>query len=204
VPGNQAPRGRLGIPRTVNIYENYPLWVTLFTALGFSVELSSPSSNDLFFRSYETIPSQTVCYPAKLAHGHILDLIERKTGNIFFPCLPNERQEFSTQSGTYNCPVVVGYPELLAKNIGALQKNGINLIHDFLPLDREALAKRLHVLPFFADILITELEMAVEAGFNEQDRFKEDMRMAGERTLAALEKSGGGRRHCSCRASLPY
>ena len=152
LPEDRAKRGAVGIPRTLNMYENYPLWFTLFTALGFRVELSSPSSKELFFRCYETIPSQTVCYPAKLAHGHILDLIGRGTKQIFFPCLPNERLDFATQSGTYNCPVVIGYPELLARNIGALQKSGIILIHDFLPLDRDALAKRLRALPFFADI----------------------------------------------------
>ncbi|MDR2744492.1 MAG: acyl-CoA dehydratase activase-related protein [Desulfovibrio sp.] len=191
LPEERAKRGTIGIPRTLNIYENYPLWFTLFTTLGFRVELSSPSSKELFFRGYETIPSQTVCYPAKLAHGHILDLIERKTKQIFFPCLPNERLDFATQSGTYNCPVVIGYPELLAKNIGSLQKSGINLIHDFLPLDRDALAKRLRALPLFADIPIPELENAVGAGFRELDHFKEDMRMAGERALAALEQTGG-------------
>ncbi|MDR2574226.1 MAG: 2-hydroxyacyl-CoA dehydratase [Desulfovibrio sp.] len=187
----QAKRGRLGIPRTLNIYENYPLWFTLFTALGFRVELSAPSSKELFFRGYETIPSQTVCYPAKFAHGHILDLIEGGAERIFFPCLPNERLDFSSQSGTYNCPVVIGYPELLAKNIGMLRKKGITFIHDFLPLDREALARRLCALPFFADISLQEMEHAVKAGFGEMDRFKEDMRMAGERTLAELERTGG-------------
>jgi predicted CoA-substrate-specific enzyme activase len=191
LPEERAKRGAIGIPRALNIYENYPLWFTLFTRLGFRVELSSPSSKELFFRGYETIPSQTVCYPAKLAHGHILDLIGRGAKRIFFPCLPNERQDFATQAGTYNCPVVIGYPELLAKNIGALQKSGIDLIHDFLPLDRDALTKRLHALPLFADIPISELEDAVEAGFRELDHFKEDMRMAGERTLAALEQTGG-------------
>ncbi|MDR1778013.1 MAG: acyl-CoA dehydratase activase-related protein [Desulfovibrio sp.] len=191
LPESRAKRGSIGIPRILNIYENYPLWFTLFTMLGFRVELSSPSSKDLYFRGYETIPSQTVCYPAKLAHGHILDLAERGIKRIFYPCLPNERRDFNSQAGTYNCPVVIGYPELLAKNIGALQKRGITLVHDFLPLDREALPKRLRTLPLFADIPANELERAVDAGFKEWDRYKEDMRMAGERTLAALEQSGG-------------
>ncbi|MDR2727430.1 MAG: acyl-CoA dehydratase activase-related protein, partial [Deltaproteobacteria bacterium] len=102
LPADQAPRGTIGIPRCLNIYENYPLWFTLFTTLGFRVELSSPSSRELFFRGYRTIPSQTVCYPAKLAHGHILDLLDRKVDCIFYPCIQQELREFKGQDGTYN------------------------------------------------------------------------------------------------------
>ncbi|MDR2819643.1 MAG: 2-hydroxyacyl-CoA dehydratase [Desulfovibrio sp.] len=187
---DQARRGTIGIPRALNVYENYPLWFTLLTTLGFRVILSSESSKDLFFRGYETIPSQTVCYPAKLAHGHILDLIERGVDTIFYPCLPNERQEFDTQAGTFNCPVVIGYPELLAKNINALRKNNIVYIHPFLPLDKGALAKRLCAVPFFADIPAIEMETAVQDGFLELERFREDMRLTGEKALATLEKTG--------------
>ncbi|MDR2850795.1 MAG: 2-hydroxyacyl-CoA dehydratase [Desulfovibrio sp.] len=191
LPENRAKRGVIGIPRTLNIYENYPLWFTLFTTLGFRVELSTESSKDLFFHGYETIPSQTVCYPAKLAHGHILDLIERRIHTIFYPCLPNERQVFDTQTDTYNCPVVIGYPELLAKNISALQKDNITFIHPFLPMDKGALGKRLCAVPFFAGIFATEMEEAVQAAFLEFERFSEDMRLAGEKALATLEQTGG-------------
>ncbi len=187
----KARRGSIGIPRALNIYENYPLWFTLFTSLGFRVELSAPSSKELFFKGYETIPSQTVCYPAKLAHGHLLDLIERGVDHIFFPCVPFERREFDTQANSFNCPVVIGYPELLANNISALQENGTKLIHQFLPLDRKILAKRLRDIPLFSGIASAELERAVEAGFDEMERCKEDLRQAGEKVLTDLEKSGG-------------
>ncbi len=187
----RGSRGTVGIPRALNIYENYPLWHTLFTRLGFRVVLSSPSSKDVFFKGYETIPSQTVCYPAKLAHGHVLDLVERGVDYIFFPCLPLEQRDFASQAGTYNCPVVIGYPELLAKNISALQESGIPFIHQFLPLDRKSLAKRLGDIPLFSDIFFTELEEAVEIAFAEMERFKEDMRRAGEQVLTKLEESGG-------------
>ena len=189
LPCEQARRGVMGIPRTLNIYENYPLWFTTLTALGFRVELSAPSSKELFFQGYGTIPSQTVCYPAKLAHGHILDLIERKVDCIFFPCLPLEQRDFLSQAGNYNCPVVIGYPELLARNISELQEGKIPLIHQFLPLAEGFLAKRLRDIPQFADIPASELEEAVRLGFAEMERFKADIRAAGEKALAILTAS---------------
>ncbi|MDR2605009.1 MAG: 2-hydroxyacyl-CoA dehydratase [Desulfovibrio sp.] len=183
LPREEARRGVVGIPRALNIYENYPIWFTIFTRLGFRVELSSPSSKELFFKGYGTIPSQTVCYPAKLAHGHILDLIERGVGWIFFPCLPFEQKNFSTQAANFNCPVVIGYPELLAKNISALQDANIPFFHHFLPLDKNVLAKRLRHIPLFADIPLFELDAAVRAGFAEMDAYKDDIRKAGEDAL---------------------
>ncbi|MDR2801274.1 MAG: acyl-CoA dehydratase activase-related protein, partial [Desulfovibrio sp.] len=190
LPREKAWRGTLGIPRALNVFENYPLWFTLFTRLGFRVVLSSPSSKELFFKGYGTIPSQTVCYPAKLAHGHILDLIERKVDSIFFPCLPFEQKNFSTQTGNFNCPVVIGYPELLAKNIGELAEAKIPFIHHFLPLDRAVLAKRLRHIPLFADIPPFELESAVLAGFREMQAYNEDIAQAGEKALLELHESG--------------
>ena len=185
----QARRGFIGIPRALNIFENYPLWFTLFTRLGYRVELSSPSSKELFFKGYGTIPSQTVCYPAKLAHGHILDLIERGVDAIFFPCLPFEQKNFSTQAGNFNCPVVIGYPELLAKNISELNSSGTVLLHQFLPLDKKMLARRLKQISFFASISLLELEAAVRAGFAEMEAYKADIRKAGEEALKELHES---------------
>jgi predicted CoA-substrate-specific enzyme activase len=190
LPVEKARRGVVGIPRTLNIFENYPLWFTIFTRLGFRVELSSPSSKDLFFKGYGTIPSQTVCYPAKLAHGHILDLIERRVGWIFFPCLPFEQKNFSTQAANFNCPVVIGYPELLAKNISDLKDAEIPLYHHFLPLDRNVLAKRLRHIPLFADIPLFELEAVVRAGFDEMENYKNDIRKAGEAALKDIHDNG--------------
>ncbi len=186
----KAARGLMGLPRALNIYENFPLWFTMLTELGFRVELSSPSSKDLFYKGYGTIPSQTVCYPAKLAHGHILDLIERGVKNIFYPCLPREEKNLSSPDASFNCPVVIGYPELLDKNVDGLSENGVNLIHQFLPMDRQSLAKRLIDIPIFQDIPLMELEGAVKAGFEEMDRYHEDIRRAGERALAELSASG--------------
>ncbi len=186
----QARRGSVGIPRTLNIYENYPLWFTLFTKLGFRVELSAPSSKDLFYTGYGTIPSQTVCYPAKLAHGHILDLVDKRPDAIFFPCLPFEIMEFSSQANHYNCPVVIGYPELLAKNVSLLEHSGIPFHHAFLPLSPEHLPRRLVDIPLFADIPLEELRAAVRMAFAEQAAFKADVARHGELALRELHEAG--------------
>ena len=186
----EAQRGTIGIPRALNMYENYPLWFTLLTRLGFRVELSAPSSKKLYYKGHDTIPSQTVCYPAKLAHGHLFDLLEKGVKNIFFPCIPYEQRNFASQDGTFNCPVVIGYPELLVNNMSALKKNGVNFIHEFLPLDEAILPRRLQAIPLFADILMTELEDAVRAGFSAMKAFQDDVRKAGEALVADLMASG--------------
>ena len=187
---SQAKRGVIGIPRALNIYENYPLWFTLFTTLGYRVVLSSPTSKQLFFKGFESIPSQTVCYPAKLAHGHIVDLVEQGVDAIFFPCITFERKDFATQTNNYNCPVVTGYPELLARNVPELAKAKIPIIHDFLPLDKEMLGMRLRSTPFFSRITAHTMDHAVRRGFNAMDAFKNDMRTQGEEVLKQLKESG--------------
>ncbi|MDL2209440.1 2-hydroxyacyl-CoA dehydratase [Desulfovibrio sp. OttesenSCG-928-O18] len=190
LPKEKAKRGVIGIPRTLNMYENYPLWFTIFTMLGYRVELSSPTSKELFFKGYESIPSQTVCYPAKLAHGHIVDLVERGVDAIFYPCITFEQRDFPTQTNNYNCPVVTGYPELLARNVPELVKSGIPLIHAFLPLDRDMLGQRLRDIPFFARIPNHTLDHVVRRGFDAMEEFKNDVRAEGERTLKKLKENG--------------
>ena len=186
----KAPRGTVGIPRALNMYENYPLWFTLLTHLGFRVELSAPSSKKMFFAGYGSIPSQTVCYPAKMAHGHIMDLIARNVDYIFFPCIPREQKEFASQADCYNCPVVTGYPEVLAKNISELGEKGIPFFAPFLPLDEKILARRLKAVPLFAGFSALQLRMAVKRAFVELRRFKKDIRRAGEEAVEKLRQSG--------------
>ncbi len=186
----KAPRGSIGIPRALNIYDNYPLWFTIFTELGFRVELSAASSKEIFFKGYSTIPSQTVCYPAKLTHGHVLDLVEKGVDAIFFPCLQREIKDFSSQDDHYNCPVVIGYPELLANNVSILRSSGIPFIHSFLPMQKDALARRLHEIPQFAHISQKDIEKAVRQGFTALEAYKLDMRKAGEEALTTLREKG--------------
>ena len=186
----KAPRGTVGIPRALNMYENYPLWFTLLTHLGFRVELSAPSSKKMFFAGYGSIPSQTVCYPAKMAHGHIMDLIAKNVDYIFFPCIPREQKEFASQADCYNCPVVTGYPEVLAKNISELGEKGIPFFAPFLPLDEKILARRLKAVPLFAGFSALQLRMAVKRAFVELRRFKKDIRRAGEEAVEKLRQNG--------------
>ena len=186
----KAPRGTVGIPRALNMYENYPLWFTLLTHLGFRVELSAPSSKKMFFDGYGSIPSQTVCYPAKMAHGHIMDLIAKNVDYIFFPCIPREQKEFVSQVDCYNCPVVTGYPEVLAKNISELGEKGIPFFAPFLPLDEKILARRLKAVPLFAGFSALQLRMAVKRAFVELRRFKKDIRRAGEEAVEKLRQNG--------------
>ncbi|MBQ7584789.1 MAG: 2-hydroxyacyl-CoA dehydratase [Desulfovibrionaceae bacterium] len=182
-----APRGRIGLPRTLNIYENYPLWFTLLTHLGYRVELSDPSSKKLYYQGYATIPSQTVCYPAKLAHGHILNLLSKGLTTIFFPCVPREEQPSNSSAGTFNCPVVAGYPELLRHNISALKAPHMRYACPFLPISRTLLAQRLHEDELFKDISLKELEAGVELGFAELDRYHQDIKEMGQKILSELE-----------------
>ena len=105
MPLEEAPRGEIGIPRVLNMYENYPFWFTLlFTELGFRVVLSPRSSRAIFDAGLETMPSESVCYPARLAHGHIQSLLDMGVKTIFYPCLPSEVDEGSGGDNHYNCP----------------------------------------------------------------------------------------------------
>jgi predicted CoA-substrate-specific enzyme activase len=187
---DEAVRGEIGIPRALNIYENYPLWFTVFTNLGFRVILSDASTKKLFYSGYDSIPSQSVCYPAKLAHGHIISLIEKGVKNIFMPCISHEKIGEGSSAGDFNCPVVAGYPELLAKNISAVEDEKINFIYDFLPVDESVLPARLARIPLFSSIPKNEIQAAVKAGFEELEAFRRDIRNAGEQALRDLKATG--------------
>lgn len=186
-----ATRGVVGLPRALNMYENYPLWFTLFTHLGFRVQLSSPSSRELFALGGNTIPSQTLCYPAKLAHGHVADLAEKGVDAVFFPCIPLENKQFEEQDHQYNCPVVGGYPDVIERNMNVLERRGIPFYSPFLPLDRAVLAARLARVPLFRGIGRGELRRAVSAAFRAQDKYYADVRAKGEEVLAHLRSTGG-------------
>ncbi|GIW48966.1 MAG: hypothetical protein KatS3mg079_442 [Caloramator sp.] len=122
---NQAIRGSVGIPRVLNMYEDYPFWFTFFTELKFKVILSDTSTRRLYELGMDTIPSDTVCYPAKIVHGHIVNLINKGANFIFYPALPYEKIEFSDAHNHYNCPVVTSYSEVIKNNMDILNERGI-------------------------------------------------------------------------------
>ena len=126
------------------MYENYPFWFTLLTSLGFRVILSDASSKKIYELGIETIPSESACYPAKISHGHIMNLINKGIDTIFYPCIPYEKKEFSDADNHYNCPMVTSYPEVIRTNIDDLKDKKIKFIQPFLSLDNyKVLAKRI-------------------------------------------------------------
>lgn len=185
-----ASRGVVGIPRVLNIYENYPFWFTLFTNLGFRVEISDKSSKELFNTGLETIPSQTVCYPAKIVHGHIMNLISKGIKRIFYPCIQKEVHEEGADNN-YNCPVVCSYPEVIRLNVDALVDEKVEFMGPFLPLnDYKYLENSL--VQMFQPFNIPEQEVRIAArkADAEMKNFKNDIRMKGEETLEYIEKHG--------------
>lgn len=187
----EATRGTIGIPRVMNMFENYPFWFTLLTSLGFRVILSSPSGKKLYEKGLETIPSESACYPAKLSHGHIMDLINQGISTIFYPCVVYEKKEYREVSNHYNCPIVTSYPEVIRNNIGELKKYQIKFIAPFLSLeDPKKLVQR--IMEEFKDYRVTyqEVKKAVSLACRERERYKEDIRAMGEDALALLKETG--------------
>ncbi|MDY4833156.1 MAG: acyl-CoA dehydratase activase-related protein, partial [Treponema sp.] len=190
-----APLGEVGIPRVLNMYENYPLWFTFFNELGFRVVLSQRSSRAVYEKGLETIPSESVCYPGKISHGHVESLIQRGVKFIFYPCAPYEKQEDAGAGNHYNCPIVTSYPEVLRNNVDQLRQDPSILYMDpFLPIyDKERLKERLceELLPKFSLLTPNQICDAVEKAWNEQEKFREDTKKAGEEALEEIITKGG-------------
>lgn len=186
-----AKRGTMGIPRVLNMYENYPFWFTFFTNLGFSVVLSSESSKKLYEKGLESIVSETACYPAKLVHGHIEDLCEKQVEHIFYPSITYEKQEREGASNSFNCPVVTSYPEVIKNNVEAMTEGKINFLHPFLPWrNKKKLMKRLAEELQTMGITKSEVAQSVEKAWQEQEAFKLDIQKMGEQTLNEIAQKG--------------
>jgi activator of 2-hydroxyglutaryl-CoA dehydratase/predicted nucleotide-binding protein (sugar kinase/HSP70/actin superfamily) len=184
---DRAPRGEIGIPRVLNMYENYPLWFTVLSSLGFRVTLSGRSSHELFESGMESIPSENICYPAKLAHGHVEQLIERGVKTIFYPCVPLETKEIAGADNHFNCPVVAFYPQVLERNMARLQDSDVRFLAPMLNLDDATkLAERLVEVFADFDVTLAEAKAAVAAGFAEDAAAKADIRAEGQRALKYL------------------
>ena len=187
-----APRGIVGIPRVLNMHENYPFWFTFFTSLGFRVLLSPVSSKQIYEMGMETISSDTVCYPAKLVHGHIKWLVNSGVKRIFYPNINHETIEDDTAPNHYNCPVVATYPEVISGNMDdVFHDNGVTYYHPFLPYDKDdRLIRRLHSL--FSDLSIKpeDISNAVKKGRAEDKKFKEEIRAQGQKALDIIKEKG--------------
>lgn len=187
-----AKNGVIGIPRVLNIYENYPFWHTLLTELGFSVKLSPKSSKDIFELGMESIPSEAVCYPAKLAHGHITALINSGITTIFYPSVVYEYKEFTESDNNFNCPVVSGYPDVIKNNVEALREQNICYLRPYVTLNNKA-----HLVKSIFDTFskesnfhfsLEEITAAAEKAFHEMEVFKRDIEKQGEKTLQYIEE----------------
>lgn len=186
----EAKRGSIGIPRVLNMYENYPLWFTFFTQLGFKVVLSSPSSKKIYEKGIETIPSESVCYPGKLVHGHIADLVEKNVDVIFYPSIPKEVKEQKGADNNFNCPIVTSYPEVIKANCDDIKEKNIKYMNPFLPLEDYKRLKVRLVEEFTAfNIDKKEIENAFDLALVEYKKFKEDIRKKGEEVLKYIEEN---------------
>ena len=186
----KATRGVIGIPRVLNIYENYPFWYTFFTDLGFKVVVSPESSRKIYELGIESIPSESECYPAKLAHGHVMWLIKQGIKDIFYPCIPYERDEMEGTNNHYNCPIVTSYAENIKNNMEELATEHINFMNPFLALDNEeALKSRLfEELEAQYHLTADEINHAVDKAYAELSQVRTDIQNKGEEVLATLLK----------------
>ncbi len=198
-----AVRGTVGIPRVLNIYENYPFWAVFFKKLHFRTLLSPPSSHQIYELGIDSIPSESECYPAKLAHGHVAWLIDHNPDFIFYPCIPFERDEFPDANNHYNCPIVTSYAENIKNNVDEISTGKVEFLNPFLSFKNpDTLKKGLikALCPRFK-ILEQELCQAVDEAWEELCHARLDMQKQGEKALAYLKKTG---RHGIVLAGRPY
>lgn len=186
-----ATRGDIGIPRVLNMYEDYPFWFTVLSALKFRVMVSTRSNHELFEKGMETIPSENVCYPAKLVHGHIDNLLDKGVKTIFYPCVTFNDDSVKGQDNTFNCPIVATYPEVIRNNMARLTEDKARFISPFLSLhNKEKLPARLAEV--FADwgVTVEEARGACEAGWEEEAAYHEDIRAKGREALEYVREHG--------------
>jgi predicted nucleotide-binding protein (sugar kinase/HSP70/actin superfamily) len=185
-------RARAGIPRALGLFETYPFWAAFFHSLGVRAELSPPSGKELYNSALDTIPSQTVCFPAKMTHGHILALLKERPDFVFFPCTPLELPNPYPTADRYNCPLVGTYPELIRLNLDAIPRSGVRLAAPFLDLTAPLgkLAARLKKELSFLRLSAAEIRRALKAGHASYQEYRADVRRQGEKALAYLARTG--------------
>lgn len=192
-PLQDAKRGRIGMPRVLNMYEDYPFWFTLFTELGYEVVLSGESSAQLYYKGMATVPSDSLCYPAKLAHGHVMDLVEQGVKKIFYPCLPyNMEDEEHPSANHFNCPVVASYAENIRGNMDVLDEAEVTFLQPFLPINTpKRMVQRLYEeLGEQEGLSKQEIKAACGAAYAELESYRQEVRQKGKEIFAEAERSG--------------
>jgi len=187
-----APRGVIGIPRVLNLYENYPFWAVFFRELGFRVILSPSSTRKIYELGIESIPSESECYPAKLAHGHISWLIKEGIKTIFYPCIPFERNETPDANNHFNCPIVTSYAENIKNNVEELESEHIRFLNPFMAFTNEKILTDRLVSVFAKEygIKAEETKTAAHLAWNELLKAKRDIERKGEEVLKYMEATG--------------
>ena len=188
----EAVRGSVGLPRVLNFYENYPFWYTFFTDLKFRVVLSPLSSRKIYEMGIESIPSESECYPAKLAHGHVQWLINKGVDFIFYPCLPYERKEFDDSDNHYNCPIVTSYAENIKNNVDEITSGKVRFLNPFMSLEsEEIITKRLQeVFKEEFGIPAEEVAQAAHHAWEEMAAERQDILDKGREVLKWMEETG--------------
>lgn len=185
----KATRGEIGIPRVLNMYENYPFWFTLLTSLGFKVMISGRSSHELFETGIESIASENICYPAKLVHGHIKWLLNKGIKTIFYPCVSYEEDFVPNTDNHYNCPVVANYPVVIGANMPELREEGVRYMRPYFNMaNHELMVDRIVEEFAWANVTREEAETAVKAAYTENEVFKHDVQMEGLKALAYMKE----------------
>ena len=214
----EATRGTVGIPRALNMYENYPFWHAFFTKLGFRVVLSDQTNGKTYEAGIESMPSESVCYPAKLSHGHIMNLIAKDPDFIWMPCIRWERKEDEGATNHYNCPIVMSYPQALELNVDELGEGSkVEFLDPFIPYDKKSeLKRRLYELISEqrekdaaegrgrvrgAHITRAEIDEAVNAAWQADVDFHNAMHRKGDEALRWIEEHDA---HGIVLAGRPY
>ena len=214
----EATRGTVGIPRALNMYENYPFWHAFFTKLGFRVVLSDQTNGKTYEAGIESMPSESVCYPAKLSHGHIMNLIAKDPDFIWMPCIRWERKEDEGATNHYNCPIVMSYPQALELNVDELGEGSkVEFLDPFIPYDKKSeLKRRLYELISEqrekdaaegrgrvrgAHITRAEIDEAVNAAWQADVDFHNAMHRKGDEALRCIEEHDA---HGIVLAGRPY
>ena len=192
---DKAKRGTVGIPRVLNMYENYPFWHIFFTRLGYRVILSPSSTRQLYELGIESIPSESECYPAKLAHGHVTWLIRQKEDDrpkvdfVFYPALFYERDEVKGANNHYNCPIVTSYSENIKNNVEEISSGQVKLRNPFMSFrDLDTVTQAL--VKEFGEISPEEVRAAAKAGWEELANTRQDICKKGEEVLNYLKETG--------------
>ena len=183
-------RGKLGIPMGLNMFELYPFWYRFFTELKFEVFKSPFSNRKLYQRGQQTIPSDTICFPAKLMHGHIQTLIDEGAKTIFYPCLSYNFDEHLGDNH-YNCPVVAYYPEVIQNNMKDIKK--VHFIKEYFGIHRpkDFPGKAYERLSFyFPDLTLNEVRIAAKKAYEEQEQYRRKVIAKGDEIIARAEKEG--------------